>query len=84
MPIRKLLVLTAMLGFMPLAASADQEAPVKKEKAKADKSRTNAASTGAKAGEACKVDADCDQSCSPMLCGRGKCEYDVSKVPVKT
>jgi hypothetical protein len=33
----------------------------------------------AKLGEACKVDADCDQSSSDMRCGKSKCEYDLSR-----
>jgi hypothetical protein len=83
MPIRKLLVLTAMLGFLPLKAVANEAAP-KAEKSKADKRETPASGGTAKAGEACKVDNDCDQSGRAMICGRGKCEYDVSKMPVKT
>ena len=34
--------------------------------------------TGAKLGEACKTNFDCDQGSGEMRCGKGKCEYDLS------
>jgi hypothetical protein len=79
MHLRKLVVLAAV-AFSFTGAWAE-EAP--KAKAKADAQHPPKA-TGAKAGEACKTNADCDQSGSAMICGRGKCEYDVTKMPVKT
>jgi hypothetical protein len=84
MPIRTLVVLCAVVAVnvVPLRAEADEAA---KADAKSKKKREASSAGGtAKQGEACKVDADCDQSGSAMICGRGKCEYDVSRVPVKT
>ena len=39
----------------------------------ADKSKPG---TKAKAGEACKVNADCDQSAQPLVCQAAKCQID--------
>ena len=89
MPTRKLLSLAAVFalcafGFTSQYARADEAAKKEDSKSKAKKEAASASGGTAKAGEACKVDADCDQSGRPMLCGRSKCEYDVSKIPVKT
>ena len=78
MPIRTLVMMLAVA--LPFSAVAEEKA---KAKARTDSSAPSKP-TGVGYGEACKVDADCDQSGRAMLCGKGKCEYDVSKIPVKT
>jgi hypothetical protein len=89
MPKRKLssfaaVVALAVFGLSSLHAAA-QEADAKKEAKKAVKKSEPGKSGGkGKMGDACKVAADCDQSGDAMLCGRGKCEYDVSKINVET
>lgn len=78
--------LKRMLWVSALAASfatlhAVAKEPVKSEpeaKRKAPPKGTQPTGGKAKVGEACKTNADCDQSSGEMICGRGKCEYDVS------
>jgi hypothetical protein len=89
MPTRKLVTLAAAvvalfaLGFGSQLAEAKSAAPT--EEAKKEKADRKAPTGGtAKAGEACKVDDDCDQSGRGMQCRRSKCEYDVSRIPAKT
>jgi len=63
------------LGFAFFAAPAfagdSQPAPSKKEAAPEDKANSKGK---AKAGEACKTNADCDQSGQGQQCTKSKCE----------
>jgi hypothetical protein len=87
MPNRKrvTLAVVAVLAVGFGAQFAEAKAPVVAEEAKKEKADRKTIPGGtAKAGEACKVDDDCDQSGRGLQCRRSKCEYDVSKIPAKT
>jgi hypothetical protein len=65
----------------PQAEAAPAYGVSTKERTQAGKGAPRAPSGGtAKRGEACKSDADCDNSSGDMKCAKSKCEFDVSRV----
>lgn len=76
MPTWTLRSLFAVVLFVFTAQNASAAAPPKKPAEAA-----TPAAGKAKAGEACKSNADCDQSSAPLSCQKAKCELDQSKMP---
>lgn len=78
----KALAVSLGLALFSAPAFARDPKPAPSKKEAAPSAERNKGKGTAKAGEACKIDEDCDQSGREQSCSKSKCEAVVAVHPV--